>query len=119
MKENVFRYRSLSVCTVCDTVGNKLIYGTRRRKKVSLIPTVEDKWTSVAYGNGMFVAVNGRGSVQTSSDGSTWTSRLEGRYKYSCECSDYFYAEQEYIWGDTDMDEVSVMAVRLFFEVYE
>ena len=37
-----------------------------------------NNWTSVTYGNGLFVAVAGSGTgnrVMTSSDGITWTSQ--------------------------------------------
>ena len=35
-------------------------------------------FNSVAYGNGLYVAVGDRGVIQTSPDGATWTQRVSG-----------------------------------------
>jgi hypothetical protein len=44
---------------------------------ISRTSTANNYWSSVAYGNGLWVAVSGDGAdqVMTSPDGITWTSR--------------------------------------------
>jgi hypothetical protein len=39
-------------------------------------PTQNGRWTSLAYGHGLFVAVSGVGTVDTSPNGVTWTQRF-------------------------------------------
>jgi len=42
---------------------------------ISRTAAASNTWSSIAYGNGIFVAVSHDGNVMTSPDGITWTSR--------------------------------------------
>ena len=56
-----------------EVVGNIISKGTSWKSATS---TAAVQWQSVAYGNGIFVAVATVGNVMTSPDGINWTSRV-------------------------------------------
>ncbi len=65
---------NLNATNGVEVVGDVFSKGTKWTSRTS---PAANQWSSIAYGNGMFVAVaqNGTDQIMTSPDGITWTSR--------------------------------------------